>query len=145
MTYMSKSIYIMPIWVSKVPLGPLQSNLQLQNCQKFALYILEFPLCFQCALGLMKIITKSNKILVEEKMTSKILRKFQKIQRKSDHNLLFRFTIIKWTFDNFGAAGLIVEVLTELLTPILTYGIFVICHLWYVIYEINVKYVIYLW
>jgi hypothetical protein len=30
---------------------------------QFPLYFLEFPLFFQCALGLMKIITKSNETL----------------------------------------------------------------------------------
>ena len=57
--------------------------------------------------------------MVEEKITSKIQTKFQKIQSKLDHILFFRFKILKWTVDKFGSAGWIVEVLTELLTPIL--------------------------
>ena len=64
-------------------------------------------------------------------------------EMKSSHKVIFRFKILKWSFDNFGAGGCIVEVLTEMLIPILTYGIFVICHLSCVIYDINVKYVIY--
>jgi hypothetical protein len=57
--------------------------------------------------------------------------------------LSFRFKIFIWISDNFGAGGCVVEVLTEMLTPILTYVIFVIFHLSYVIYDINVKYVIF--
>ena len=64
----------MPLmWVSKVPLGPLQSNLQLRYCQTFSLiseifkmkivlfplYFEEFPLYFGCALRVVKIISKS--------------------------------------------------------------------------------------
>ena len=82
------------------------------------------------------------KMLVKEKMTSEIQRKFKKIQRKLDHISFFRLRILKWTFDYFAAAGRIVKVLMKLLTPILTYHIFAICHLWYVIHDINVKYII---
>jgi hypothetical protein len=46
---------------------------------------------------------------------------------------IFSFRILKLTFDNFGAGGWIVEVLTELLTSILTYGVFVICNVSFVI------------
>ena len=35
----------------------------------------------------------------------KLQRKFQKIQRKSDHILFFKFKILKWNFDNGGAAA----------------------------------------
>ena len=66
----------------------------------------------------------------------------RKIQRKSDHRIFFIFKILTGHYHNFRAWGRIVEILTELLTPILTYGIFVICHLSYVVYDINDKYVV---
>ena len=56
----------MQIWVSKDPLGHIQSNLQLHFFVKFNLISLiltnmDFPLYFPSAFGLMKINTKSNK------------------------------------------------------------------------------------
>ena len=47
----------------------------------------------------------------------KIQRKLQKIQMKSDHFSYFRCTMLKWTIDNFGAGGWIVEVRREFLNP----------------------------
>ena len=44
-----------------------------------------------------------------------------------------------WTFDKIGAGGWIVEVITKLFTPILTYAIFVICHIIMMRYDIYVK------
>ena len=62
------------------------------------------------------------------------------------HILFFRFKILKWTFDNFGSAGWIVEVRMKLLTPILAYIIFdiyVICYHHYMTYLTFMSYMTY--
>ena len=68
----------------------------------------------------------------------------RKIQRKSDHRIFSIFKILTGHYHNFRAGGWIVEILTELLTPILPYITFQhICHMLPSLYDIFVIYVIY--